>query len=131
MLKGSCLCGTVTYQIDGDIDTVIMCHCKKCRKSNGTAYGTNAPVKTSAFKLLSGAEALGEFMSTPDLARRFCRNCGSPIYSQRPSTPELVRVRIGTLDTPISAKPAFHIYVGSKAEWDDIRDDLPQHAERN
>ena len=114
----------------GDIDTVIKCHCKKCRKSNGTAFGTNAPIKTSAFKLISGKDALGGFKSSDDLVRHFCRNCGSPIYSQRQSAPELIRLRLGTLDTTISAKSAFHIYVGSKAEWDEICDGLPQHAER-
>ena len=130
MLKGSCLCGSITYQVEGDIDTVIKCHCKKCRKSNGTAFGTNAPIKTSAFTLISGKDALGGFKSSDDLVRHFCRNCGSPIYSQRQSAPELIRLRLGTLDTTISAKPAFHIYVDSKAEWDEICDGLPQHAER-
>ena len=67
-------------------------------------------------------------MTTPTDAH--CRNCGSPIYSQRMSAPELMRLRIGTLDTPIKAKPGFHIYTASKAEWDDITDALPQHAER-
>jgi hypothetical protein len=130
MLKGSCLCGSITYQVDGDIDTVIQCHCKKCRKASGTAYGTNAPIPTESFHLLTGKDTMGKFMSTPDLARHFCRNCGSPIYSQRISMPEVMRLRIGSLDTPISVKPAFHIYVGSKAEWDDIHDDLPQHLDR-
>jgi hypothetical protein len=130
MLKGSCLCGSITYQVDADIDTIIQCHCKKCRKASGTAFGTNAPVKTTAFTLTRGMDALGGFNSSDDLVRHFCRNCGSPIYSQRMSTPELIRLRIGTLDTPISARPAFHIYVGSKAEWDEIHDDLPQHADR-
>ncbi|MCX7153985.1 MAG: GFA family protein [Proteobacteria bacterium] len=130
MLKGSCLCGGIKYEVSCDIDTVIKCHCQKCRKSNGTAFGTNSPIKADSFKLLGGKDALAGYKSTPDLVRYFCRNCGSPIYSQRLSTPELVRLRIGTLDTPISAKPAFHIYVGSKAEWDEICDDLPQHLER-
>ena len=130
MLKGSCLCGAVSYQVNAELDTIILCHCQKCRKSNGSAFGANAPIKAGNFTLLTGKDALAGFKSSPDLVRHFCRNCGSPIYSQRPSTPELVRLRIGTLDTTISTRPSAHIYVGSKAEWDAIHDDLPQHAER-
>ncbi len=59
----------------------------------------------------------------------FCQNCGSPIFSWRESNPEFARIRIGTLDTPISTKPTAHIFVGSKAEWDQICDDLPRHHE--
>jgi len=130
MHKGSCLCGAVRFEIEGEIETVLKCHCQKCRKASGTAFGTNAPIQSSAFRLVDGADALASYQSTPDLARYFCRNCGSPIYSQRTSTPELKRLRVGSLDTPLKARPSAHIYVGSKAEWDEILDTLPQHAEQ-
>lgn len=62
--------------------------------------------------------------------RMFCGTCGSPIISKRDSAPETVRVRIGTLDTPLDTKATAHIFAGWKAEWYEIGDDLPQHDER-
>ena len=47
---GSCLCGEIQYQIDGEIGMIVQCHCQKCRKANGTAFATNAPIAKSAFK---------------------------------------------------------------------------------
>jgi hypothetical protein len=59
----------------------------------------------------------------------FCAHCGSPIISRRDSFPDVVRLRLGTLDTPVTA-PSAHIFVASKAAWWEIRDQLPQHPER-
>jgi len=129
VLKGSCLCGSVNYEIHGELGAIVMCHCRKCRKANGSAFATNAPIATSAFKLISGASSVGEFQSTDGVFRVFCKNCGSPLYSRRPRVPDLIRLRIGTLDTAIDSKPTEHIYAASKAEWETICDELPQHAE--
>lgn len=130
MLKGSCLCNSVQYEIHGELGPIVMCHCSRCRKANGSAFATNASMNTSDFHLLHGKEALAEYESSPGVFRVFCGKCGSPLYSRRPSMPELLRLRIGTLDTPIEAKPTAHIFVGSKAEWCEIHDELPQYAER-
>jgi hypothetical protein len=130
MLEGSCLCGAVSYELGSELGPIVMCHCTKCRKASGTAFATNSPVLVKDFKLRSGQDALAEFESTPGVFRVFCRHCASPLYSRRPSEPERIRLRIGTLDTPIESKPTAHIFVGSKAEWDDICDALPQFAQR-
>lgn len=130
MLKGSCLCNSVQYEIHGELGPIVMCHCSRCRKANGSAFATNASLNTADLHLLHGKEALAEYESSPGVFRVFCGKCGSPLYSRRPSMPELLRLRIGTLDTPIAAKPTAHIFVGSKAEWCEIHDKLPQYAER-
>ena len=130
MLKGSCLCGSVAYEIHSELGSIIMCHCSKCRKSNGSAFATNAPVNTKDFMLTRGERFIAEFESSPGVFRVFCRNCGSPLYSRRSTTPEVVRLRIGTLDTAIESKPTAHVFAGSKAEWHEICDGLPQYSER-
>lgn len=129
-LKGSCLCGGVHYEIDGDLSPAMFCHCRKCRKSNGSAFALNVPVKSSDFKFLSGEYLLRSYASSEDAKRFFCETCGSPIYSMRMSMPEILRLRVGTLDDDISIEKVSHIFVASKAAWDDIHDDLPQFAER-
>lgn len=130
MLSGSCLCNGIQYEIKGELGDIMQCHCQKCRKANGSAFATNAAIPTTAFTLLKGKELLAEYESTPGVFRVFCKQCASPLYSQRPHMPELLRLRIGTLDTKISGKPSSHIFVGSKAEWHEICGDIPQYEER-
>ncbi|MDH5205246.1 MAG: GFA family protein [Hylemonella sp.] len=130
MFEGSCLCGAVRYALSAEPGPIIKCHCRKCRKASGTAFATNALVERKDFTLQAGQEALAEYESTPGVFRVFCRHCASPLYSRRPHEPERIRLRIGTLDTPIAARPTAHIFVESKAEWDEICDDLPQYAQR-
>ncbi|WP_012069701.1 GFA family protein [Marinomonas sp.] len=130
MLSGSCLCNGIQYEIKGDLGDIMQCHCQKCRKANGSAFAANAAIPTTAFTLLKGKELLAEYESTPGVFRVFCKQCASPLYSRRPNMPELLRLRIGTLDTKIEGKPSSHIFVGSKAEWYEICDDIPQYEER-
>ena len=130
MHKGSCLCGAVRYEVRGELGPILLCHCSRCRKTSGTAFAANSSVKTEDFHIVAGRDVLNEFESSPGVARVFCKECGSPIFSKRTAMPGIIRVRLGTLDTAIPSKPIAHIFVASKAEWDEIHDDLPQHAER-
>ncbi|WP_180073327.1 MULTISPECIES: GFA family protein [unclassified Acinetobacter] len=127
---GSCLCGAVCYEINGPIGEIVQCHCSRCRKANGTAFATNAPIAKADFKIVAGEQFLKQYASTATTQRCFCCECGSPIISIKAETPDYYRLRIGTLDTPLTQKPTCHIFVASKAEWDDIAGDLPQYAER-
>lgn len=129
MLKGSCLCGAVHYELKSEPKKVLMCHCQKCRKASGAAFATNGLVDSTDFAVTQGEDKLAEFESTPGVFRRFCSNCGSPLYSFRPGR-DFVVVRLGTLDSPMESRPSAHIFVASKADWDVIHDDLPQFDER-
>jgi hypothetical protein len=128
MHRGSCQCGTVRYEIHGDLGPIVLCHCGQCRKAQGSAFAANAPVRAADFVIVAGWDALAEYESSPGKTRAFCRRCGSPIFSRRDALPGVVRLRVGTLDSRIEGKPTAHIYAASKAEWDEIHDDLPQYA---
>lgn len=128
--RGSCLCGAIRYEITGALGSIVMCHCAQCRKAQGGAFAVNAAVHSTDFAIVAGSHALAAFESSPGKLRHFCRECGSPIFSTRASVPGVVRVRIGTLDLPLDARPEAHIFVESKAEWDAIHDGLPQYASR-
>ncbi len=130
MHKGSCLCGAMRYDMAGELGPIVLCHCSKCRKASGSAFNAVAPVSQCNFRLLSGRDAIAKYESSPGVRLAFCRHCGASLYSERDSLPDLLRLRIGTLDTPVGAQPAAHIFVASKADWYEIHDGAPQHAER-
>lgn len=130
MHKGSCLCGAVAYEISGDIKQIIYCHCQRCRKANGSAFNAVSPIPAAQFKIVKGQDTLKAHVYEAGVDRMFCSDCGSPIFSKRKAMPDMVRVRIGTLDTPIDKKVSTHIFVGSKAEWYDICDNAQQFIER-
>lgn len=130
MHRGSCLCGAVSYEITGELGDAYFCHCQRCRKASGSAYASNARIRPEQFKIVSGADLLKSYFSEQSgLSRKFCGNCGSPLVSER-TNPAVLAVRLGTLDTPLAKRPKAHIFVASKAQWDEIADDLPQFAER-
>jgi hypothetical protein len=126
MLTGTCLCGGVRYEIHGRIGPVGHCHCVTCRKAQGGAFVTNAPVRSKYFRLVSGGDLIAEFESSPGKKRCFCRTCGSPLWSRRESEPETVRIRLGLLDSDPGRRPLAHFWVAEQAPWYEITDDLPR-----
>lgn len=130
MHSGSCLCGAVRYEVHGDLGSIVVCHCKKCRKANGSAFNAVTPIARKDLHLVSGQDSLAEFESSPGVHRVFCRGCGAQLYSRRDAMPETLRLRLGTLDTPVAGRPAMHIFTAHKAEWFDIPDGAPQYPER-
>lgn len=126
MHTGSCLCAGVKFRIKGALAPLQICHCSQCRKAQGAPFATNAPVRTAAFTLLSGASLLTEYESSAGKFRVFCSRCGSPVYSRRAALPDVIRVRVGLIDEPVTIKPLAHFYTDSKAGWWPINDALPQ-----
>ncbi len=127
MYDGSCLCQRVQYRLLEKPGDYGYCHCISCRKASGSAHAANAPVSREFFLLLNGRDVLREFESSPGMIRAFCSNCGSPIYAYRSANPDLLGIRLGTLDTPFEQHASEHRYVAEKAPWDRITDDLPQY----
>lgn len=127
MIEGSCLCGGIRYSYDGTLHELSMCHCHQCQKAQGSAFAAVSPVDASRLTFTSGRELLKAYRATPDKARVFCARCGSPIYSARDSVPGVLRLRVGTIDTPFECRNAYHKYTAFKASWDPINHDLPRY----
>jgi hypothetical protein len=128
-MNAQCLCGGIRIALSGKTSPIVYCHCSRCRKASGTAFGANADVRRKYWTFLAGEELIREFESSPGVFRAFCSRCGSPIYSRRPDAPDVLRLRLGVLDDDPGRRPLAHFWVGSKAAWCDITDDLPQFAE--
>ena len=127
MLKGSCACGQVRYELDGELrGPVGYCHCWQCRKHSGSSFGTTAAIMTEEFRIVSGRERLSRWESSPGIYRVFAGCCGSPLYKSRDALPQLLGLRLGSLDTDPGRMVEEHIFVSSKVPWVEIRDGLPQ-----
>lgn len=129
MHSGSCLCGGIQFDIDGELAPIQVCHCQQCRKAQGGPFATNIPVLARHFHLRSGAEFLQEYESSAGKKRVFCKRCGSPIFSRRDELPEMLRIRAGIINGELKIKPVVHAYMAHKADWWDVRDDLPTFAD--
>lgn len=127
-MTARCLCGGVQIEISGRLGPVVYCHCSRCRKASGTAFGANADVRRKYWHLASGDDLIREFESSPGVWRAFCGHCGSPVYSRRSAAPDVLRVRLGLLDGDPERRTLAHFWVGSKASWYEICDALPQFA---
>lgn len=127
MHTGSCLCRAVRFEIDGELAPIQVCHCGDCRKAQGGPFGTNIPIETANFRLLSGAEEMRAYEATPGKERVFCGRCGGPLFSRLKSRPQAMRIRAGALDGVLEAEIGFHFHTASKANWWPITDDKPQY----
>ena len=108
MHEGSCLCGSIQYSIDAELSEFGYCHCKSCRKASGSAHGANAGIERQRLHLDDPNSYLKEFESSPGKFRAFCSNCGSPLYAYLTATAGVVRIRLGTLDTPFHKTAKAH-----------------------
>jgi hypothetical protein len=129
MLTGSCLCGAIRYTISQPVTELRACHCTACQKVSGAGGTVNALLPSSAFKVTHGTPK--RFTMKADsgrtLHRFFCGQCGTPIYSQREQTPEMVVVRAGAFDNPGEMHIAAHIWTKSARPWSYIDPAATRH----
>lgn len=128
MYTGGCLCGAVRFTLEGDIDVVNCCHCSRCRKRSGSAFATIVHARFSDFTIVTGEDEISVYESEQWGARHFCRNCGSPLPGGDEEANH-VGIAAGLFDEGMNTSPGLHIMTGSKAQWFDISDQIPQHVE--
>ena len=120
---GSCLCGQVRFQIEGDFDRFFFCHCQRCRKGTGSAHGANLFSTTAKVTWLAGQDKVTHYR-VPDSrhARTFCSSCGGALPREGRG---ILVVPAGCLDTDVHTKPTAHIFIASRANWDNGLDKVP------
>ncbi len=128
-LTGQCLCEAIQYRITGDLGPIFNCHCSKCRRWHGAAFRTRASIQRSQFAWVTGEEHLTEYKSSPTTTKLFCKICGSNLISTYDHYPDVIGLPLGGLEQDPGRRPEAHIFVGSKAPWYDIVDQLPQCME--
>jgi hypothetical protein len=127
-LTGRCLCGAVEYEVADAFLYAMNCHCSNCRRATGSAFKPFAGIERNRLRLVPGKDTVkiyGDQRAAHDV---HCAACGSLLYSVVGEGTR-VHVTMGTLVDEPTIRPSSHIFVGSKASWHQIADDLPQYAE--
>jgi len=124
-LRGQCQCGAVQYRVADEFVYALNCHCSRCRQATGSAFKPTAGIPHGKLAVVQGADRLMIIGDERGHDAR-CRACGSFLYS-RVREGEWLHVTMGSLVDDPSIRPGCHIFVGSKAPWFTITDDLPQY----
>lgn len=131
MPRGSCLCGEIAFEMTGTPTSVNQCHCSRCRKTRGTGHAVNLVVALDGLTFTKGEDRLVHYQP-PDarfFKHAFCGTCGStmPRFDRGRN---FAVIPMGSFDDDPGIRPTQHIFVDSKATWEEIHDDLPQFPER-
>lgn len=131
VIKGSCLCAGVKFEIGGEVTPIQNCHAERCRKATGGAYAPELLVPKDGFVWSCGEELLTEYTAPilngpPRYKRAFCKNCGSPLPVEIEGMNFMILLA-GILDTDPGVQEFRHAFIGQKACWHEITDKLPSY----
>ncbi|WP_339028690.1 GFA family protein [Bradyrhizobium symbiodeficiens] len=125
MIRGSCHCGAVRFEID-QVRALTHCHCTNCRKLTGAAFATYAHADADKFRFVAGEDMTVAYESAPGSFRYRCKACGCLTPGKASYLPT-VSIPAGLLDDDPQVRPRLHVFTSSRAPWWTIQDDLPQH----
>lgn len=121
---GSCLCGAVRFEVEGEFQRFYLCHCEYCRKDTGSAHAANLFARGATLRWLSGKDHVKCFtLPATRHSKCFCSTCGTALPSVQLEGAFLV-VPAGSLDSDITVKPDAHIFGSSRARWDNGLDEI-------
>ncbi|HEY5645239.1 MAG TPA: GFA family protein [Pseudomonadales bacterium] len=129
MIRGSCLCGRVRFEVRRLTGPFELCHCSRCRKVTGSAFAATVGAQAEDFRYLSGESDIGYCElpvreTPPAYALSFCRRCGSALPT--PPSSGFFEIPAGLLEDDPGIRPDKHIYVECGAPWWSARDALPR-----
>ena len=126
-ITGECFCASVKYQVDGKLRDAKCCHCSRCRKAFSAQASSSALVVPEEFKWVSGQDLLTTHMVTHGFGLQFCKICGSTLCTVH--NDNVYQVTLGCVNGDPEIEIGKHIYVGSKAAWEVIPENVAQFQE--
>ncbi len=129
-IRGGCLCGKVRYEVTAPFAFASYCHCTRCQRRTGTAAAASARVVPGSLRVTAGEELVAAWTPPGGFAKCFCSACGGALWSRDPAHPEVLSVRLGTVDGDPGIRPEYRQFVAYAAPWEPIPDDgLPRYDE--
>jgi len=125
MHKGSCLCGAVSFEVEGELHGPDGCHCRACRKQSGHFFVSTDVLRAAL--TIRGEDKVSWFHSSEKVRRGFCSVCGSSLFWD-PVGRDWTGVAMGAFDGSTDTRIAVHVYAGEKGDYYDIADGVPQFA---
>ena len=129
--SGSCLCGEIKYEINGEPVRAANCHCDDCRKATGASYSTNFFFNEDDIVVTQGTPK--EFAHSSDkgntMTKQFCGNCGSQLFGSGSRGVGMKSIKAGSMDDPSGVVPALDIYISRKLPGVVLSDDTEHHEE--
>ena len=126
MHKGSCLCGAISFQVEGELRRPDACHCSMCRRQSGHVWASTDVPESSL--TLHGGDKVTWYQSSKKVRRGFCSVCGSYLFWD-PIRHERIAIAMGAFDKPTDTRQGMHIFVADKGDYYDIADGLPQNQQ--
>lgn len=125
-IEGGCLCGAVRYRASGEPLARTLCHCRSCRLASGAPSLAWVVFLADDFVFVEGKPA--EFLSSPNVVRGFCPQCGTSLTYRRATNGDTIDVTTATLDNADDFAPTKEIWVDHKLAWACLNDNLPHYA---
>lgn len=123
--RGRCLCGAVSYEVEGPENWRGHCHCESCRRNTASPFTTFFGVPRDACRFTGDEPAV--YLSSPGVRRRFCATCGTPVAYESERWPEEIHLYAAGLEHPEDFAPEFHVHWAERLPWIHLDDDLPKY----
>lgn len=127
-IKGGCLCGAVSFEVDNTFEKLFLCSCDQCRQITGSAFASNLFVGIGGFEWKTGAADIVNYqMPERDISKAFCRTCGSGVPWRNGAGTHMI-VPAGTIDAPINVAERFRIFTAEQPGWASDLEQIASHA---
>jgi hypothetical protein len=124
---GGCACGKIHYEISAEPVAMVDCQCRQCQRQTGTGHGSYLTFAGGSPKVEGEAKTWDVVGDGGTLKRcGFCDTCGSPLFITFPDAPDIVAVRVGSLDDPSRYRPQFVTWHAAGNDWDHLDPAIPK-----
>ncbi len=125
MIKGSCCCGAISFELSEPPSMMGVCHCTRCRKVGASTF---VFVRGDSFRWISGQDMVQRYKAIPPYKydRCFCPLCGTALGE--PGAGDSFPINANCLDDDPQIQVRFHEFVAEMPSWERISDEAPQFA---
>lgn len=119
MFFGQCLCSSVQFKINRNIDVIYQCYCSLCRKQSGTHSNHATMIHITKFEWITDQQLITTYKKDSGFTSSFCQKCGSPVPNKIGQT-DYVWIPLGLIENNIHPTRHINFCLSSKANWEGL-----------